>query len=912
MDQIETLQALLPRLDSFGKQTAVIAFTKEAKAEWSYAKLSDCAARLATGLLKEGVEKGEVLAICAEDSPEWITACLATIASGATAAPLDVQLSDDALDHTLRDSGARYVFTSERQLKRVRRFAREAGCKPILLGERGHGLRGWQDYAAESAEPFPTVSPDDRAVLFYTSGTTGPPKGVPLTHRNLAFQVNTLLAAELVSREDRVLLPLPLHHVYPFTIGILTPLAIGLPIVFPYTLTGPQLMRALREGGVTTIVGVPRLYSALMSGIQTRVKAQGRLANIGFTAALALSTALARARLRVGRMLFRQLHQEMGPQLRVLASGGAAIDPDLARKLEGLGWLIGTGYGLTETSPLLTLDKPGDARIGSVGKPIAGVDVRIDPVADGTEKKPRKKKKSSSRRSSQPQSEPGEGEVVANGPGVFAGYHHLPDETKKAFTKDGWFRTGDLGRFDKQGYLFITGRVKTLIVLEGGEKVQPDDVEEAYQASDAIGEIGVLERDGKLVAIIRPKRGASGQQTSEEDGADDAVRKALEDRAHSLASYKRIADFVLTKSPLPRTRLGKIRREELKELFEQLKKGHKQPEQAGPIAEEEMSPEDRALLDDSAARKTWEWLARRYASHRLTPETSPQMDLGIDSLEWLNLTLEIRECCGVELSEDAISRIETVRDLLREVVEQPAGGRKAPAVDPLENPDEVLGEEKEHWLSPPSHVEAAAGRCLYALDWMLVHSGFRLRVKGRERLPEKGPVILAPNHVSYLDSFVLAAALDYDLLRNTYWAGWSGVAFGPLFRLLRRLTHVVPIDPDRAAASSLAYGAAVLRDKHNLVWYPEGTHSKTGELMRLRPGIGMLLARYHVPVVPVHLEGTRDSLPPGRWIPRPGKVEITFGPPLDPKDLEKEGKGDEPYERITDALHDAMEQLARS
>ena len=143
-------------------------------------------------------------------------------------------------------------------------------------------------------------------------------------------------------------------------------------------------------------------------------------------------------------------------------------------------------------------------------------------------------------------------------------------------------------------------------------------------------------------------------------------------------------------------------------------------------------------------------------------------------------------------------------------------------------------------------------------------------------------------------------------------AGWTGVAYGPIFRLLRRLAHVVPIDPDRAAASSLAFGAAVLRDKHNLVWYPEGGHSKTGELMRLRPGIGMLLKRYPVPVVPVHLEGTRDSLPPGQWVPRMGRIEITFGSPLDPRELEKQGQGDQPFERITNALHDKIAALARS
>src|SRR5437773_429572 len=275
MDEIDTLQALLPRFKEFGKRSAVVAFTKDGKEEWTYANLADEGARLATGMTKAGIEKGETIALCAEDSPQWIAACLGVVACGAVAVPLDVQLSDEALDHALHDSGARYVFTSERLIKRVRPLARHVHCRPILWGEKAHGIRGWQDLSAETDEPLPAVSPDDRAVLFYTSGTTGPPKGVPLTHRNLTFQLNTLLAADLVTSDDRVLLPLPLHHVYPFTIGLLTPLALGLPIVLPYMLTGPQLMRALREGRVTMIIGVPRLYSALFAGIESRVKAQG-------------------------------------------------------------------------------------------------------------------------------------------------------------------------------------------------------------------------------------------------------------------------------------------------------------------------------------------------------------------------------------------------------------------------------------------------------------------------------------------------------------------------------------------------------------------------------------------------------------------------------------------------------------
>jgi long-chain acyl-CoA synthetase len=893
MQEIKTLHTLPLFLRELGERAAVIAFQKDGKEQWSFTRLAEQSSRVAAGLMKAGVGKGDHIALVAENRPEWLAACLGILAAGGVAVPVDVQLAADALRHILHDSGAHVVFTTKRLHERVKQAMGRRHCRYVLLDERATGAQSWEDLLDEPREPSASVSPEDRAVLFYTSGTTGPPKGVPLTHRNLAFQLNAIAAADLVTSADRVLLPLPLHHVYPFTIGILTPLTLGVPIVIPETLTGPQLTRALREGDVTIIVGVPRLYGALYAAIESRAKSKGRISAALFQGALALSTALARRRVRIGRLLFRRVHREMGPRLRVLASGGAPLEPELAWNFEGLGWLVGTGYGLTETSPLLTLDKPGQARIGSVGRPIPGLEIRIDKVEQPLRA---------------PSGNDKEGEIVARGPSVFAGYHHLPDKTKEAFTADGWFRTGDLGRIDQDGYLYITGRVKTLIVLEGGEKVQPDDLEQSLQQASGVREVGVLMRDKKLVAVIRPARGAGAAK--DDDGEREAVRKALEARSKSLPSYQRIVDFVLTREPLPRTQLGKIRREELGELYDQLAAGRAKPAKAGPISEEEMAPDDRALLDEPAARKTWKLLAVRFSDQRLTPDTSPQLDLGIDSLEWLGLTTEIRNQVGIELSEEAITRIETVRDLLREVAEHPEAVAAGPVADPLEEPEQVLDDEQKWWLAPQRPSERIVARCLYALDWLLVHGAFRLSVHGRWRLPEKGPFVLSPNHVSYLDSFVLASVLDFKVLNETYWAGWTGVAFGPLFRLLRRLCHVVPIDPDKAAASSLAFGAAVLRSKHNMVWYPEGGHSETGELGPLKLGTGMLLHRYPVPVVPVRIKGTRDALPPGRWVPRPGRyIQIVFGAPLDPKELERQGPGDEPSERITNALRDKMAEL---
>jgi long-chain acyl-CoA synthetase len=326
----------------------------------------------------------------------------------------------------------------------------------------------------------------------------------------------------------------------------------------------------------------------------------------------------------------------------------------------------------------------------------------------------------------------------------------------------------------------------------------------------------------------------------------------------------------------------------------------------GPMPLEEMPAEDLALLEDAAAKQVWDLLVQRYAAKRLSLGASPQLDLGIDSLEWLNLTLEIRRRAGVELSEEAIGRIATVRDLLREVTEAGAGVRAASL---LKDPEQVLSAEQKRWLKPHGAMTSAVAAALYALNWVLVRAWFRLRVKGLVHLPEKLPFVLIPNHLSYLDPQVIAAALRYRQLHRTY---WGVITANPFIGLFRRLGQVVPIDPDHALISSLAFGAAVLKRGNHLVWFAEGALSPTGELQPFKPGIGILLEHFQTLAVPVAIHGTDRALPVGKLCPRPKPVMVEFGRPLSPRDLEQQGKGNRPHERILDALHGHLTVLRSS
>lgn len=903
---IETLQVLARGLGGHGKREAIVAFRREGEQRLSFAELADTVEQLAWGLAARGLGKGEAALICATNRPEWIYIALAILRAGASVVPVDAQMADRALSHVLGDSGAKLVFATPAEAERIGALPPPAGVEIVLLTDQADGATGWKTLLGSEFRALPEATAEDIAALFYTSGTTGVPKGVPLTHRNICFQINMLLGSGIVNGEDRVLLPLPFHHVYPFVVGILTAIAGGMPLILPRALTGPQIVEAIRAGRATLIIGVPRLYTAMFTGIAGRVTSRGKVAAALFRSLLWLSGLLRRRfGVVIGRRVFATLHGTVGPDLRLFVSGGAALNPDLAWKLQALGWTVATGYGLTETAPLLTICMPGTGRLDRAGKPAEGIKIRIDQgaLAERGGEVGADKTDGGSRGGGKAL-----GEVLARGPNIFSGYLNLPEETARAIDADGWFHTGDLGAFDDDGSLMLSGRLSTMIVTEGGKNVHPEDVEEAYQASPLVREIVVLERDHRLVGLIVPETKAL-PGGGDPAAAREAVGKAVQEISRKLASYQRISDFVLTAETLPRTRLGKPRRHLLAERYDKAERGEgPSTERKEPIAVAEMTAEDRTLLEDDAVRATWAWLAAKFPEKSLKPDSNIQLDLGVDSMEWLNITLEIAQRSGIELDEGAIARIETVRDLLVEVGQGAAASGDRAAL--LDNPEGSLRDADRRWIEPLTPGQVRVARAFFVINDFIMKRLFRLEAIGLENLPQSGPYVIAPTHASLLDPFAVGGALDYALLRQTFWAGWTGIAFTtPLHRWFSRICQVVPIDPDRAVISSLALAGAVLRRGHNLIWFPEGERSSSGQLQEFRAGIGLLLDHAPAPVVPVVIEGAFEAWPRQRTFPRFRPIRVLFHPPVDPKALAGTGKGETPQARIASALHAHVECL---
>ncbi|MGD9682389.1 MAG: 1-acyl-sn-glycerol-3-phosphate acyltransferase, partial [Candidatus Obscuribacterales bacterium] len=294
----------------------------------------------------------------------------------------------------------------------------------------------------------------------------------------------------------------------------------------------------------------------------------------------------------------------------------------------------------------------------------------------------------------------------------------------------------------------------------------------------------------------------------------------------------------------------------------------------------------------------------------LNLDASVQLDLGIDSLEWLTLQLAISDKTGVSFDESDILKISTVRDLMR-VIAGKEGQQDIETRNLFESPEKLLNKGLKHWLEPLSGPERIIQYMLFSMIRLFVKTYLHLKVEGLSNIVADRQYVFIPNHASYLDAFVLGAAMPEGILRKTHWAGWTGIAFAnDLARIGSRMGQVIPIDAENALISSLALPAAAIKSSKSLVWFPEGRRTLTGELLEFKKGIALLLNNCPVSVIPVFLKDTGSALPPGSWLLRPVTVTVRFGAPQEISALIKQGTGSSPEERIISAIKEQVQILS--
>ena len=520
--------------------------------EISFVKLGRRVVSISSALINLGVRKGDRVAIFSENRPEWAAAYFGIISCGGVILPIDVKLSDSELQFILNDSQAQCIFVSERCLPAIDRLRHVLPHlrHTILLdkSERADLIQLHKLRPHRGKERGRPVSPGDTAIIVYTSGTTGVAKGVEISYKNLLFQVSEFGKIIRCTPKERLLSVLPLNHMLEITGGLIAPLYAGSCVTYCDTLKTSALLPLMRETGITAMICVPLVLKLIYSGIMKKAAKLPPLKRRVFAALFALSCSLAARDIRVGKALFPALHKEFGGRMHTFISGGAPLDSDVEIGLAALGFRILQGYGLTETGPVVSVNTFEDHRFGSVGKPMPGVEVRIVREAPSDT----------------------EGEILTRGPHVMKGYFRDPARTAEAI-RDGWFHTGDLGSIDKDGFLFISGRKKNMIILGGGKKVYPEEVEMVIGQSPCIKEIcvfagtadrGLRKGHEEVRAVIVPNMESFGQGVPATAEAVTArIAAEIARLSAGLAPYKRIMDFEISYEELPKTVTKKIRRD---------------------------------------------------------------------------------------------------------------------------------------------------------------------------------------------------------------------------------------------------------------------------------------------------------------------------------------------------------------
>nr|HEX4312751.1 AMP-binding protein [Kofleriaceae bacterium] len=865
---------------------------------YTYGQLGELAWQGAGMLRQLGASgSGARVVVMSENRPEWPISYFATLLAGATAVPLDSQLTLAEVLNLVRASNARVCVMSD---KVAERLAGEAGVAMPVGVAAHHELGAWlarelsrdvtvlafDDLLVEPDVSVGAVPPEVRgdsiASLIFTSGTTGTPKGVMLTHKNFTSMTSKLSSLFTLYKHDTLLSVLPLHHTLEFSAGLLMPMMHGACIDYLEKLDADTLARALENEGITGMVAVPALFQLLERKIYKNVGDAGVLAEKVFDAVVDLNRSL-RDKLPwdiggLGKLVFYPVHRKLGGRMRLLISGGSALPPDTLDSFRGLGFHLYEGYGMTESSPVLTVTRPGDKVVaGSVGRALPGIDVRIDkPDASGV------------------------GEVIAKGPNVMAGYFENAEATAQTLD-GGWLHTGDLGRLDADGNLFIVGRKKEMILGPGGENVYPDELEELYRDSKYVKELSIvgLPIDGgheTVALLVVPDYEAGGDREAVRDAVRDHVKKI----GKGLPMYKRPKVVHLWDHDLPKTASRKVKRRDVLKELQRLERAAKGGAEAKQIAN---------VTGAGWLYEVIRNVSQKPASVAIHGETRLD-ELGFDSLMVTELAVAL-EAAGVELPDpNELAGLETVGDVEKLVARL---GRKSERAAKVPYPKDEQPAEADDTIHVPAPLVRAGRAALRGGMRALYERVLDTTVHGEP--PPFGGYIVAANHSSHLDTGLVKYALGEQ--------GDALVALGakdyffedPVRRMyFENFTNVVPMERHGSLRESLRLAGEVIRDGYILLIFPEGTRSETGVMSDFKPSLGYLAMTNKCGILPMYLAGTHAAMPKGRYLPKRGeRVEAYVGPFVTYQDIVRlagERSRSEQYRAVTHHVETVIRGLA--
>lgn len=750
------------------------------------------------------VSQGEKVILYAENSPWWCISYIGIILSGAIAVPVDVETDKQTLEAIISDSEAKLILYSEKTADKVANY-------------KGFNIEKIEDLPIPDYINFANTQDETPASIIYTSGTTGNPKAVILTHSNFIFQIEAIKETGIISSDENILCLLPLHHTYPFVCSFLVPFAVGATVTFFQQIKGGELLNTIKSMNITAMIAVPKILELLRAKILERIKRFPFPLSLFLLGIKEGSSYLRRNfNINIGKYLFFSLHLKTGFQFRFFTSGGARLEPEVMKDLEALGFTVIEGYGLTETSPVVSFNPKDRRKPGSVGKALEKVEIRIlNPDENGI------------------------GEIAVKGPLVMKGYYKNEELTTESI-QNGWFLTGDLGYIDKEGYLFITGRKKDVIILSSGKTVYPEDVEESYKKMiPLIKEICLLDT---MEAIIVPDINYAKQKGILNIKSN--LKWQLDAVSRNLPSYMRIKGFQLYNEDLPKTRLGKFKRFLIRDIIYQKTKEKEQKVYS-------------QLLDETG--KVIEDIIKSIipSIKVIQPSDHLELDISMDSINRIEFVLALEKNFSIALTDNIVNKWVTVADVIEDI----------------KRLQHIKSIEKTTYRKSRGSLFRLANLLVLMTAHFLLKLIFKvffcLKVYGLENLPP-APFIITPNHTSYLDGFVVFASLPFKISRNLYFQGLK--KFFPN-RFIAELINVIPIG-DKDLITAMESSKEILKKGQALCIFPEGGRSFDGKIREFKTGFATLSIETGVYVVPAIINGTFEILPRGKAIPKLGRISV--------------------------------------
>jgi long-chain acyl-CoA synthetase len=814
-------RSLVEYLDHFlrrGQETAYVQRRGYRTVRWSYRQVADVAFQFARELEERGIDKGERILIWGPNTAEWVAVFFGCALRGVVVVPMDDAAAPDFSLRVHHQVGAKLLVCSrEHRQQSIPTLTFED--LPVALAS--HSTAVYPAAQVELADPLEIV---------FTSGTTTEPKGVVITHGNvlaniapLELEIRKYLKYERWVHPVRFLNLLPLSHVFGQFLGIFLPQLMGGTVIFQDTFKPAEVISTIRRERISLLVAVPRVLQSLKEKIERDLDDEGRREQF-------------RQRFRDAEgkhflhrwWIFRRIHRQFGWKFWAFISGGAALDRDTEEFWGRLGYAVIQGYGLTETTSLISVNHPFRLGKGSIGKVLAGREVKLAP----------------------------DGEILVRGGGVAAGYWNGNDLQPVA-SEDGWYPTGDVGELDAEGNLYFKGRKKDVIVTPAGMNVYPEDLEAALRRQPEVKDV---------VVIPLPRNGnaeACAAMILRDENADPEliVKRANE----SLAEYQRMQTWVVwPEKDFPRTSTQKLLRNVIQQaVLAQLAQKTPSRMRSSPLAE---------LIGRISGR----------SPSQLSPDADLESELSLSSLDRVELLSALEDRYQIDLSETRFAAVSTVGEL-----ERMLQGKLPPRV-PYHYPRWVQ-RWPVPWVRLVVHY-LLLRPAVFLLGWPRVEGRENLsEVRGPVLVicnhiddVDPGFVLTAlPAHLRHKLAIATGGEALEILRTPPGTRGFAGKVYDRVkWTLGVSLLNLFPLPHEAGFRESFAYTGESVDRGYSVLVFPEGRHTTTCKLLPFRAGIGLLANNLQIPIVPMRIDGLFDLKQAGKKFTRPGQVKVKIGSPV--------------------------------